>query len=864
METLRGKLTPHGSKGGGDGRKGDRGGATPPRKLERKFATKNINYEHNNRRRSGSKYDESSFGDSDSNHSREDPYVFHDYRVLGKASVESMKEVCEFLGLPAPQSLGITREDWDASKLPTHSSVLSTESVSSAQEDSSDFTFDVSPPPSHLPPSVRKVFRDANRDFNDSGVGEETVNYAVSSPSARDADASAGGSLGGNNRAEGQDRILEIKSNRHVWVARSSSMPAFQKLSFSPPGSLYTTGTPRPLQDENRMLHPDPRTHILRAQSQPTHMSSEFSIPAYETGGIGEDTVLESNNVPLKKSESVGSDRVTADETVSNLASVHREEPVPRVREVDASSRSSSYSDSSGEFSSNYSPRDPSRSPDQRRFNKKQDVADVKAGTPTKQGLLNRPPPMSLTSVSPDAFSSHDLLNGLGPDDVSVRRPESDSDDDAHERHATAEQEEEPYTDVDSPEVIHDRPMEPVVEVVSPSPVQIALVPEGKKATDAVDSANERVDEVEVRLSETESGGEVISSAEMQTQRLEEGIMAINLTESPVHVDQVQHPNSSESDNTQTVAFPWTKGELLGAGSFGTVFEAVDSHGRFFAVKEVSLVDTDKNAQQCVTQLEQEINLLSGFKHENIVQYLGTERADGKLYIFLELVSKGSLASLSKKIRLTHSHIMAYTRQILRGLKYLHDMNIVHRDIKCANILVDVRGTCKLADFGLAKQISALDQLKSCKGSAYWMAPEVIDPKKTYWLAADIWSLGCSVLEMFTGSPPFGDQEWYRVLWKVGHGEAPPIPEDLSEDAQDFLRQCLQINPSDRPSATVLLQHRFLSGSVTPTSSGHLNPQLAVGSLQTITEERSGDFATTATGTYRASPGDSPLPNGHS
>ncbi|MCO5604313.1 hypothetical protein L7F22_058478 [Adiantum nelumboides] len=181
-----------------------------------------------------------------------------------------------------------------------------------------------------------------------------------------------------------------------------------------------------------------------------------------------------------------------------------------------------------------------------------------------------------------------------------------------------------------------------------------------------------------------------------------------------------------------------------------------------------------------------------------------------KLYIFLELVTKGSLSSLYQKYTLFDSQIRSYTRQILSGLKYLHGRKVMHRDIKCANILVDVSGKVKLADFGLAKQISQLDELKSCKGSAYWMAPEVIDPRKTYSLPADIWSLGCTVLEMATRRPPFGDMEWSRALWKVGHGEAPPIPETLSEEAKDFIKQCLEVNPLRRPLASRLLEHPFV------------------------------------------------------
>jgi mitogen-activated protein kinase kinase kinase 1 len=257
----------------------------------------------------------------------------------------------------------------------------------------------------------------------------------------------------------------------------------------------------------------------------------------------------------------------------------------------------------------------------------------------------------------------------------------------------------------------------------------------------------------------------------------------------------------------------WKKGDLLGSGSFGTVYEAVGDNGCFFAVKEVSLSEQDSQAKQAIMQLEQEITLLRKFQHDNIVQYLGTQMEVDKLYIFLELVSKGSLASLYRKYGVMFpDQVRTYTQQILRGLKYLHDRHIVHRDIKCANILVDVNGVVKLADFGMAKQVAKLDMLKSCKGSAYWMAPEVIDPTKSYNVAADIWSLGCTVLEMATGSPPFGDLEWLRVLWTVGHGEVPPIPEDLPPAMIDFIAGCLEVNVMKRPTVDMLLVHPFVTG----------------------------------------------------
>ncbi|XP_073140447.1 mitogen-activated protein kinase kinase kinase 1-like [Henckelia pumila] len=270
--------------------------------------------------------------------------------------------------------------------------------------------------------------------------------------------------------------------------------------------------------------------------------------------------------------------------------------------------------------------------------------------------------------------------------------------------------------------------------------------------------------------------------------------------------DYTVSPNGSFRCNITS----WQKGDFLGSGSFGTVYEGFTNDGVFFAVKEVSLLDNGSQGQQSLHQLEQEIILLSQFQHENIVRYLGTDKDDAKLYIFLELVTKGSLAKLYQRYRLRDSQVSAYTRQILSGLNYLHCRNVVHRDIKCANILVDVSGFVKLADFGLAKA-TKMNDIKSCKGTPFWMAPEVVKRRNHgYGRAADIWSLGCTVLEMLTGQIPYSHLEGMQALFRIGRGELPPIPSNLSKDAQDFILKCLQVNPDSRPTAAQLLEHPFV------------------------------------------------------
>ncbi|TVU28682.1 hypothetical protein EJB05_20211, partial [Eragrostis curvula] len=256
----------------------------------------------------------------------------------------------------------------------------------------------------------------------------------------------------------------------------------------------------------------------------------------------------------------------------------------------------------------------------------------------------------------------------------------------------------------------------------------------------------------------------------------------------------------------------WRKLEFVGAGSFGRVYKAVSEDGFVFAVKEASLIGPESYAKQSASQLEQEILLLSQLEHENIVQYFGAKKEETVLSIFLEFVSEGSLVSAYEKHQMEESTVSAYTRQILTGMAYLHHHNVVHRDIKCANMFLDHNGTVKVGDFGMAKQIKVWKQKRSCVGTVYWMAPEVIR-ENPYGRSADIWSLGCTVLEMLIQKPPYPDEDWVSVFYQIGRGQLPPIPSSLSPLARDFILKCLRINPDDRLSADELLAHPFVAPS---------------------------------------------------
>ncbi|KAA8531737.1 hypothetical protein F0562_006546 [Nyssa sinensis] len=265
----------------------------------------------------------------------------------------------------------------------------------------------------------------------------------------------------------------------------------------------------------------------------------------------------------------------------------------------------------------------------------------------------------------------------------------------------------------------------------------------------------------------------------------------------------------------------WQKGKPIGRGTFGSVYVATHIEtGALCAMKEVELYPDDPKSAECIKQLEQEIKVLSQLKHPNIVQYYGSEIVGDKFCIYLEYVHPGSINKYVSEHcgAITESVVRNFTRHILSGLAYLHSKKTIHRDIKGANLLVDAYGVVKLADFGMAKHLTGQVSNLSLKGSPYWLAPELLqsvvqkDTSSDLALAVDIWSLGCTIIEMLNGKPPWSEYEGAAAMFKVLR-ETPPIPQTLSLEGKDFLSCCFCRNPAERPSARKLLEHPFLRNS---------------------------------------------------
>jgi Protein kinase domain/Heterokaryon incompatibility protein (HET) len=252
--------------------------------------------------------------------------------------------------------------------------------------------------------------------------------------------------------------------------------------------------------------------------------------------------------------------------------------------------------------------------------------------------------------------------------------------------------------------------------------------------------------------------------------------------------------------------FKWIKGRLIGKGTFGHVYLGMNTTtGDAIAVKQVesnpkAAGQGKEKMMEIVRTLEVEIDMMENLDHPNIVSYLGWERKEFSISIFLEYIPGGSIGScLRKHGKFEEAVVSNLTMQALSGLSYLHNEGILHRNLKADNILLDLDGTCKLSGFGISKKTDNIynnDITNNMQGTVFWMAPEVIRSQgQGYSAKVDIWSLGCVVLEMFSGRRPWSSEEAVGAMYKLGSlYEAPPIPEaiasTISPAALSFMYDC--------------------------------------------------------------------------
>nr|XP_041567263.1 serine/threonine-protein kinase CST20-like isoform X2 [Taeniopygia guttata] len=260
----------------------------------------------------------------------------------------------------------------------------------------------------------------------------------------------------------------------------------------------------------------------------------------------------------------------------------------------------------------------------------------------------------------------------------------------------------------------------------------------------------------------------------------------------------------------------YTELETIGRGGFGTVCMAVETAtGEEVAIKKISLLE-ESNSEVCLN----EIQIMRGNKNANLVTFVDSYLVDEELWLVMEYMDGGSLHDVIRETHMAEGEIAAVSRECLQGLDFLHSKQVIHRDIKSHNILLGLDGSVKLADFGLAAQLtSEQSKRRSAVGTTHWMAPEIFTGKP-YGPKVDIWSFGIVGIEMVEGAPPYLMNTSRTVQQLISTRGTPKLQKPRQQSAwlRDFLCCCLETDEDRRWSAQELLQHPFVT-SAKPTSS---------------------------------------------
>jgi serine/threonine-protein kinase 24/25/MST4 len=256
---------------------------------------------------------------------------------------------------------------------------------------------------------------------------------------------------------------------------------------------------------------------------------------------------------------------------------------------------------------------------------------------------------------------------------------------------------------------------------------------------------------------------------------------------------------------------------FMGKGAYAYVYRAWDDvEQKEVAIKMIGLCDAEDDLEH----IHGEISMMAALSLPQLTKYLGSYVIGSYLWIIMELAEAGSLADILRATGpLDEAEIAFVFRELLLALAYLHGENKVHRDVKAGNLLVLADGLVKLADFGVATELTESKDVRATRiGSPFWMAPEVISDMR-YDGCADIWSCGITAIELAHGLPPYADSVHHlQVIYLIPKNPAPRLDGPFTDIFKDFVAQCLNKEPDLRPSAASLLDHPFLQNVSKPES----------------------------------------------
>ncbi|BGP03878.1 Serine/threonine-protein kinase KIC1 [Rhodotorula toruloides] len=279
------------------------------------------------------------------------------------------------------------------------------------------------------------------------------------------------------------------------------------------------------------------------------------------------------------------------------------------------------------------------------------------------------------------------------------------------------------------------------------------------------------------------------------------------MSESSILASQRQNPGIP-------VTQLFTRKELFGKGAYGGVYKAV--HNPTGTVVALKVIDLDTPDDE-VSEIQKEVAILSELRdaaRHNITLYHGCYLVGHELWIAMDFASGGSIRTLMKSGPIEEKYAALIVREVLVALAFLHKQNIIHRDVKAANILLTQTGKILLCDFGVAAHLQANSKRSTFTGTPLWMAPEVITDGKMYDTKADIWSLGITLYEMATGNPPYFGMEPLRACALIPRSQPPKLEGGTwSANMREFLGLCLQIDPTNRPTADELSKSKWIKSA---------------------------------------------------